>query len=63
MGAGYALPERCCCCCCCRLLQVMKWLAESGPELLTELRAAEAAYNRSGLVQQSVFNSQECVFC
>jgi hypothetical protein len=31
------------------LLQVMKMLAESGPELLAELRAAEAAYNRSAL--------------
>jgi predicted nucleotidyltransferase len=30
-------------------LQVMKMLAESGPELLVELRAAEAAYNRSAL--------------
>ncbi|WIA17648.1 hypothetical protein OEZ85_014453 [Tetradesmus obliquus] len=26
--------------------RVMKWLSESGPELLVELRAAEAAYNR-----------------
>jgi hypothetical protein len=35
------------------LLQVMKMLAESGPELLAELRAAEAAYNRSALVRTS----------